>query len=159
MNQIRQFLTILLFGCALTMFGSVVPKNSQTLELSAGWNLVALEGVPLRMQEFLELRPMVYEEDSHSYIMGTEETTFQRGMALWIFSDVAKSVEVPLVSASVATPEAQLGVGWNLVGTADAEPPWLERVVFPLFKWDVEQGRFMSTETPEAEQGYWVKLK
>ena len=141
------------------MFGAVVPKNIQTLELSAGWNLVALKGTPLDTQEFLELKPMFYNAASHSCVLCTEDTEMVRGMALWIFSDVAKSVEVPLVSASMAAPDAQLGAGWNLVGTADDEPPWLERVVLPLFKWDVEQGRFMSTETPEAGRGYWVKLK
>ena len=141
------------------MFGVVVPKNSQTLELSAGWNLVALEGVPLRMQEFLELRPMVYEEDSHSYIMATEETTFQRGMAAWIYSPEARTKEIPLVSSSTTLPPVQPTVfGWTLAGAVDNIPPWLEQVARPFFRWDAEKG-FVPAETPEAKRGYWVKAK
>ena len=137
---------------------AAVPKNTQTLELSAGWNLVALKGTPLNTQKFLELKPMVYEEESHSYVLCTEDTEMMRGMALWIFSAVAKNVEVPLVSASVTAPEMQLGAGWNLVGIAETEPSWLEQVAKPFFRWDAEKG-FVPAETPEAKRGYWVKAK
>ncbi len=159
MDRTRRFLTILSLACALAAFGAVEPKAVQTLELQPGWNLVALEGVPLRMQEFLELRPMVYEEDSHSYVLCTENTEMMRGMALWIFSDVARTIKIPLVSASTTLPPVQPAVfDWTLAGAVDNTPLWLEQVARPFFLWDTDKG-FMPAETPEAQTGYWVKAK
>ena len=155
----RQFLTILLFGCVLTMFGAVVPKNTQTLELSAGWNLVALQGTPLDKQKFLELKPMFYEETSHSYVLCTEDIEMVRGMAAWIYSPEARTIKIPLVAASTTLPPVQPTVfAWTLAGSADDAPSWLGQVTRPFFLWDTDKG-FMPAETPEAQTGYWVKLK
>lgn len=162
MKNSRQFVLIcgiLALASFVRFHAAAVPKNTQALELSAGWNLIALEGVPLRMQEFLELRPMVYDEERHSYIMATEKTTFQRGMAAWIYSPEARTIKIPLVSASTTLPPVQpTDFGWTLAGAVDNTPPWLEQVTRPFFQWNMGKG-FVPAETPEAKSGYWVKLK
>lgn len=157
MDKMQQFLTILLLGCILSAYGAAVPKAEQTLQLSPGWNLVALEGTPLRMQEFLELRPMVFEEATRSYTRVTESTVLRRGTAVWIHSEKVNEEKIPLVAASAAESEAiSADDGWSLVGAASDRPSWLEQVTPPFFRWEPKRG-FVPTSTPTSGQGYWVK--
>lgn len=155
----RQILTILLFGFAMTVFGAAEPKNIQVLNLSVGWNLVMLEGTPLRMQEFLELRPMVYDLSNQSYVMTAETMVLQRGTAVWIYSASLRDETIPLVAASITVPEPAPAPGkWSLVGVTSATPPWLKQITRPFFRWEAEKG-FVPAETTEAKRGYWVKAK
>ena len=161
MDRMRQFLTILLFGFALTGFGAVVPKNEQPLELKAGWNLVALEGTPLLPQkELLPLKPLVFDKESQSYVRYVEGMELERGQAVWLYSEEAQSIELALVSTDAAqTSEAQPdGDPWSMIGAASDTPSWLEDVIQPFFRWDAQQG-FAPTNDVVKGQGYWVRLK
>lgn len=151
----RQFLTILLTISALSTFGAVEPKAPQKLVLSAGWNLVALEGEPMEPKQFLELKPMVFDEESKSYIQCTLETILSRGMAFWIYRAEATTVELALRVGSATVPDAQpTQSAWSLVGAASETPSWLEQVT-RLFQWNTKRGYVPAV--PAKGQGYWAK--
>ena len=151
----RQFLTILLIVCAISVFGAVEPKVPQELALSAGWNLVVLEGEPVEPTQFLELKPMVYDEESKSYIQCTSETVLSRGMAFWIYRAEAKTVKLALRVGSTTAPDAQPKAdAWSLVGAASETPSWLEQVT-RLFQWNTKRGYVPAV--PAKGQGYWAK--
>ena len=156
MDKMRQFLTILLTVCAISVFGAVEPKVPQELALSVGWNLVALEGESVNPTQFLELKPWIYDENSKSYIQCTPETDLSRGMAFWIYSAEAKTVKLALRVGSATAPDAQPTPDtWSLVGAANETPSWLEQVT-RLFQWDARKG-YVPTTKPVKGQGYWAK--
>lgn len=161
MDRRRQLLTILLLGVAVTVFGAVVPKNEQLLELKAGWNLVALKGTPLRPQEeLLPLKPLVFDEDSCSYVLYNMTMDLQRGQAVWLYSETDQSISLALVSTPEELPEAQPSsdLEWSMIGAATNTPSWIEDVIQPFFRWDAPKG-FVQVNEPVADQGYWVQVK
>lgn len=131
-----------------------VPENIIAIRLKPGWNLVSFSCVISQGDQADLLALCPFAEENGGYV---RTTALEPNRGYWFFA--AKATTFVLTPEEESVPRAQLGIGWNLVGTADAEPPWLERVVLPLFKWDVTQKCFVPTETPEAEYGYWVKLK
>ncbi len=138
--------------------GAAIPKAYQTLGLSAGWNLVALEGVPLRMEEFLRLKPLGFDDVSRTYVPCTADSVLQSGTVLWIYSPTAQSVEVPLVSRTAAPPVTEPTAIWSLVGVGDEAPSWLGQLLWPFYTWDAQHG-FIRAESPEPRNVYWVKAK
>lgn len=159
MKKTRQFLTILLAGLVLTAFGAVVPKNTQTLELQQGWNLIALAGEPLRPQELLSHQVLVFDNASQSYIQYTAGMKLERGQSVWLYSTENQPMELALVSTEVVPPETQPdGNAWDMIGAATDTPSWLENVIQPFFRWDAQQG-FAPTNEAVKGQGYWVQVK
>ena len=150
MKKTRQFLTILLAGLVLTVFGAVVPKNTQKLELQQGWNLIALAGEPLNPQELLSHQVLVFDNASRSYIQYTAGTKLERGQSVWLYSTENQPMELALVSTETVPPETQPdGNAWSMIGAATDTPSWLENVIQPFFRWDAVKG-FVPESQPVA---------
>ena len=130
-----------------------VPENVVMVRLKPGWNLVSLPCVLSQDDESVLLTLCPFAEEDGGYVRAT---TLEPNRGYWFF--VTGRTTFVLVPQEGSAPETQLGAGWNLVGTADAEPSWLEQVARPFFRWDAEKG-FVPAEMPEVKAGYWVKAK
>ena len=130
-----------------------VPENIVIVRLKPGWNLVSLPCVLSQGDQTDLLALCPFAEEDGGYVRAT---TLESNRGYWFFA--TKRTTFMLVPQEGSAPEAQLGAGWNLVGTAEDEPSWLEQVTSPFFRWDAEKG-FVPAETPEAKSGYWVKAK
>ena len=158
MNKMRQFLTILLLGCALTGFGAVVPKSTQEVKLSPGWNLVTLERPvvdDVNFQKFLALGLMRVEPDKGCYVRCATMTDLRPGVGYWVYSKTEQSIELTHDQSQTTWETVDLIAGWNLVGV-DEKATWQETAV-DIWQWTGDGFcRADKTEVTLGE-GYWVK--
>ena len=157
MNKMRQFLTILLFGCALSVFGAVVPSSSQKLELKQGWNLVTLTRpiVNASAEYFLSLQPMTLDIDTKCYVRCTSKDDLKVGVGYWIFSQTDQPPKELVHDQTQTSYETAVPTdGWNLIGVAD-NPTWMNQVTV-IWRW--LDGKFQTITKEELTTGeaYWV---
>ena len=153
----RQFLTILLFGCALSVFGAVVPGSSQKLELKPGWNLVTLTRpiVNASAEYFLSLRPMTLDIDTKCYVRCTSKDDLKVGVGYWIFSRTEQPPKDLVHDQTQTSYETAVPIGgWNLIGVA-GNSTWMNQVTV-IWQW--LDGKFQTITKAELTTGeaYWV---
>ena len=151
------FCATLLLVATLALSGAVVPKSSQTLDLSSGWNAIVLEGTPLFRGDFLKLHPFAYDAAANGYVQCDEETVLLRGTAVWIYCETVPDspVKIALKTASTETAEpVPEKDGWAFLGAASDLPSWSQGAAI-LFQWSFEKG-FNRVAAPQAGHGYWV---
>ncbi len=154
--MLRKFIVLSLLLCGLALRGAVIPKQGQTLALSAGWNLVILQGTPtqLKRQELQLLIPWVYDAADCAYIICTEQTSLHNGSVVWLWSATARTVELAFVQEE-AKPEPPLAeTGWSFVGASSDAPAWLSQAS-RIFLWDARQF-YLEAAQPMEGQGAWA---
>jgi len=128
-----------------------VAGKDVSLQLEAGWNLVALTR-PVTSESLGKLlaeTPMKVE--SNAYMRCASVADFQVGVGYWIFSESDRRIELipDMKQSSCNVPE--LVKGWNLVGASSGTPEWLPLAKY-MFKWD---GRGYEP-TAKPALGMWV---
>jgi hypothetical protein len=122
-----------------------------SLQLEAGWNLVALTR-PVTAESLGRLLAEVpMRVESNAYVRCASVEDFQVGVGYWIFSETERRIELipDMTQSSWNGPE--LVKGWNLVGASSDTPEWLPLAKY-MFKWD---GRGYEP-TAKPALGVWV---
>ena len=158
MNKIRQFLTILLFGCALSVFGAVVPSSSQKLELKQGWNMVTLTRplVDDSAEDFLSLQPMTLDIDTKCYVRCTSKDDLKVGVGYWIFSPTDQPPKDLVHDQTQTSYETAVPIGgWNLIGVADSST-WIDQAT-AIWQWLDGKFQTITKEELKAGNAYWIE--
>ena len=154
----RKCLLAVLSMVASALFAEVEPTVAQDVELTAGWNLVRLEGTPLMSSAFRKLLPHCYDAENNAYVRCTDASALKNGSVVWLYCATAHAEAIALDgnAPSGAEPEPS-ETGWSLVGAAVPSPAWLPQAA-QLYLWDARQFH-LKAAAPQAGQGAWVNRK
>ncbi len=136
---------------------AVEPSSTQTLDLEFGWNLVTLKRPLLskhgNYEAFLALKPLVFNNKLHTYVICRKADDVKAGIGYWIFCTQPKTVTL-MHDVTQAEFQPVLQEGWNLVGMFDGAT-WPESAK-AIWAW--EDARFKPITKAELKvgQAYWV---
>ena len=140
-----------------------------TLNISAGWNMIALPGLPTNLDpqslgpdSQTLLQPFYYwKPDSFSY---KPVTQLDFGQGYWILSINPDGETITLPVELTSSYTVSLKAGWNMIGSVSqvvdfsnpADNPDQSILPGTLYEWKADAYTYQPTTLIEPGGGYWV---